>query len=154
MEVLCAKNYAREKHMGQKYGCEDYFETHVESVVESVKKSLLKKESLPQNRNDMLIAVAYLHDTVEDSDATVEDIRDLFGLDVSDAVDAITHRAYEGYQEYISRVLENDLARFVKYHDIMFNLNKSIEDYHLCSGSGEYRVNKYLKALHQFGVIL
>ena len=34
--------------------------------------------------------MAYLHDTVEDSTATIEEIQEMFGVDVADAGDGAT----------------------------------------------------------------
>jgi uncharacterized Zn finger protein len=94
-----------------------------------------------------------LHDTVEDSDATVEEIESIFGVDIADAVDAMTHRDEESYQDYVKRALANDLARVVKYHDILFNLNQTLTDGD-DSNRGRRRVGKYMKALQQFGGLL
>jgi HD domain len=39
-----------------------------------------------------LQAAAYLHDTVEDTDVTIDEVRDWFGADVAYLVDAVTNR--------------------------------------------------------------
>lgn len=152
-KVSKAKDFAREKHKGQKYAQGDYFENHVEGVVASVDKTLSEKMGVPHTRFNLLLTVAYLHDTVEDSDATISEIEELFGVDVSDAVDAMTHREGEEYQEYVARAIKNDLARVVKYHDIMFNLNQTLKD-SVDTNIGKRRCNKYMKALQQFGGVM
>ena len=43
MSIQRAKDFAREMHIGQKYGEGDYFENHVEGVASSVNKSLSEK---------------------------------------------------------------------------------------------------------------
>lgn len=145
--------FAKEKHKGQKYAQGDYFENHVQGVADSVNKSLSEKQGVPSARFTLLLTVAYLHDTVEDSDATVEEIESIFGVDVADAVDAMTHREDEEYQQYVKRAIKNDLARVVKFHDIMFNLNQTLKD-SVDTNIGRRRVAKYMKALMQFGGIL
>ena len=153
MSIQKAKEFAIEMHKGQKYAQGDYFENHVEGVASSVNKSLSEKMGVHHTRFKLLLTVAYLHDTVEDSTATVKDIEEMFGVDVADAVDAMTHREGEEYQDYVHRAIQNDLARFVKYHDIMFNLNQTLKD-SIDTNLGKRRCNKYMKALQQFGGIL
>lgn len=145
-----AQEFAREKHKGQKYAEGDYFENHVQGVADSVNKSLSEKSGVPNTRFTLLLTIAYLHDTVEDSDATVEEIEAIFGADVADAVDSMTHREGEEYQDYVKRAIQNDLARVVKYHDIMFNLNQTMKD-SIDTNIGKRRSMKYMKALRQFG---
>lgn len=153
MSIQRAKDFAREMHIGQKYGEGDYFERHVEGVVHSVNKSLSEKMGVPHTRFKLLLTVAYLHDTVEDSIATIEEIQEMFGVDVADAVDALTHREGEEYQDYVHRAIQNDLARVVKYHDIMFNLNQTLAVY-TGDNLSRRRCSKYMKALTQFGGVL
>lgn len=147
--IVAAENFAREKHKGQKYGNSDYFDKHIHGVVDSVCKSLSETASIPATRINTVLAVAYLHDVVEDTDASVRDIEDIFGLEVADAVDAMTLREGEEYQEYIKRAMENSIARYVKYHDILFNLNQTILDSSE-STLGKRRCGKYIKALKLF----
>jgi (p)ppGpp synthase/HD superfamily hydrolase len=61
--------------------------------------------------------VAWLHDVVEDTYITVEDIRGCFGDEIADAVDAVTHRTGEPQIDYIRRVRANPVARRVKIAD-------------------------------------
>lgn len=152
-KISKAQEFAKEKHKGQKYAQGDYFENHVQGVADSVNKALSEKEGVPSTRFTLLLTVAYLHDTVEDSDATVEEIESIFGVDVSDAVDAMTHREGEEYQQYVKRAIKNDLARVVKFHDIMFNLSQTMKD-SIDTNIGKRRSAKYMKALMQFGDFL
>lgn len=76
-------------------------------------------------------AVAYLHDVVEDTKYTLQDLRNLgFGVDIVEAVNAITHYAGEPYRDYIDRVKTNELAWRVKFFDLLHNIsrNHTIED--------------------------
>jgi len=66
--------------------------------------------------------VAALHDVVEDSPWTLEQLRaEGFSAHVVDALDALTHRTDETYAAYILRVQQNPLARRVKCADLRDN---------------------------------
>ncbi|MEW5511999.1 GTP pyrophosphokinase [Pseudomonas asiatica] len=68
--------------------------------------------------------VALLHDVIEDSDTTAEDLRaDGFPESVVTAVDVLTRRRGENYQAFIERVRVHPLASKVKLLDIEDNLN-------------------------------
>lgn len=72
-------------------------------------------------------AVAWLHDVVEDTRTTLDDLRRA-GLseEVVCAVDAMTHREGEEYlTEYIPRIKANALARSVKLADLAHNMDIS-----------------------------
>lgn len=69
--------------------------------------------------------VALLHDAVEDGDVTFDEIRSLFGAKVRHAVDALTRREGETYQDFVRRCAADDLARAVKRHDIADNMDLS-----------------------------
>lgn len=68
--------------------------------------------------------VSLLHDVIEDSDVTAEDLReDGFPEVVIEAVVALTRQAGESYMAFIERLKPNELARKVKLADIEDNLN-------------------------------
>lgn len=68
--------------------------------------------------------VALLHDVIEDSDTTIDDLRaDGFPESVVIAVDVLTRRRGESYQAFIERVRVHPLASKVKLLDIEDNLN-------------------------------
>jgi len=48
--------------------------------------------------------VAWLHDVVEDTDITLDEIARMFGAEAAEAVDALTHRAGESNVDYLDRV--------------------------------------------------
>lgn len=73
--------------------------------------------------------VGLLHDTVEDADADLwprgelkKEIYSSFGLEVGDAVEAITHRPNEYLPDYWARVKANPIALMVKVEDIHDNV--------------------------------
>jgi hypothetical protein len=65
--------------------------------------------------------VAWLHDVVEDTPMTVEDVEAIFGSDVSEAVDAISRRKGESGRDYYARVAANPIALRVKEADLGTN---------------------------------
>ena len=70
----------------------------------------------------MIIAV--LHDVVEDSDVTLNDLRmEGFSDAIVAGVDCLTRRSREDYADYIERVKQNPLAVQVKLGDLEDNMN-------------------------------
>ncbi|MBF0193262.1 MAG: GTP pyrophosphokinase [Magnetococcales bacterium] len=75
-------------------------------------------------RDETARIVAVLHDLVEDTDTTFEDLRKAgFSQRVLDALDHLTHREGEDYQSYILRIKGNSLARYVKLRDLEDNMD-------------------------------
>lgn len=70
--------------------------------------------------------VAVLHDLIEDTAYTLDDLR-LRGYqdDVIEAVDCLTRRNGETYEHYIERVASNAIARRVKLADLAENLENN-----------------------------
>ncbi len=68
--------------------------------------------------------VALLHDVVEDSEWTVDQLaNDGFPAEITDAVDAISKREGEAYFDYIERLRKNFLAARVKMADLEDNMD-------------------------------
>lgn len=72
--------------------------------------------------------IALLHDVVEDTEVTLENIEAEFGTEVMCAVDCLTKRKDEPHDKYISRVLTNPDAIAVKIADICDNLSDAPSD--------------------------
>jgi (p)ppGpp synthase/HD superfamily hydrolase len=68
--------------------------------------------------------VAVLHDTVEDSTLTLGDLKEEgFSETVVAAIEALTRREDESYDDFISRLASNPLARRVKLADLEHNMD-------------------------------
>lgn len=80
------------------------------------------------------------HDTVEDTDATLDEIEELFGSVVRHAVDALTKRPGENYFDALMRVRDNPIAVIVKRADLTHNLSDLNEG----SLKDKYRLAKYI----------
>ena len=67
---------------------------------------------------------AVLHDVVEDTEVTFEDLRaEGFSDEVITALDCLTKREGECYDDFIGRILTNIIACKVKYGDLADNSN-------------------------------
>jgi (p)ppGpp synthase/HD superfamily hydrolase len=73
--------------------------------------------------NDILKAIGYLHDTIEDTAYSEKQIKKDFPKDIVDAVIALTHYDNISYIDYIKKIKKNKLATLVKIQDIKHNLN-------------------------------
>ena len=70
------------------------------------------------------MAVALLHDVIEDSDYTEHDLLNKgIPSKVIEAVKCLSKLDGEDYEDFISRVLENELATKIKIVDIEDNIN-------------------------------
>lgn len=68
--------------------------------------------------------VAWLHDVVEDTSVTLEDLRkEGFEEHILQAIDCLTRRENENYLEFVKRVMKNELAIVVKLSDLKDNLS-------------------------------
>jgi (p)ppGpp synthase/HD superfamily hydrolase len=95
----------------------DYFDTHVENVVKIVREEL--------GGSIRAAAVAFLHDTVEDTAVTLDDIEALFGKEMRDDIDALTRRDGEVYMHYIDRVkARGGHPVMVKHADLLDHIRR------------------------------
>ncbi len=69
--------------------------------------------------------VALLHDVLEDTRATEDTIRNLFGDEVAEAVVFLTRRREESYMDFIRRASQNEIAKKVKMVDLEHNMDAS-----------------------------
>lgn len=65
--------------------------------------------------------VAVLHDVVEDSAVTLLQIEKDFGPVIAEAVDCLTKRGGEHYDDYLDRVASNKISIKVKLADLRHN---------------------------------
>lgn len=76
------------------------------------------------NTNRLKI-IGILHDVVEDSDLTIDDLIHFgFSSFIIEAIDSLTRREDEKYFEYIDRVLTNNDATYIKYLDLEDNMDE------------------------------
>ncbi len=76
-----------------------------------------------RGKDELEQIVAVLHDVVEDSDWTLEQLAaEGFPPEAIAAIDCLTRRDGESYDEFIDRVLTNPLATGVKRYDLEDNM--------------------------------
>lgn len=89
--------------------------------------------------------VALLHDTIEDSDLTICDLKmEGFSESVIEALECLTHDKNMQYEKYIQRIKENPLAKKVKKVDLEHN--SLLERLEIVDESVMNRLKKYEKA--------
>ena len=99
-------------------------------------KDQLDKSGLPyvfhpfhlaeQMTDETTTAVALLHDVIEDTDYTLDDLRALgFTSEVLEAVALMTHAPDVDYMEYVKEIKKNPVARAVKLADLKHNSDMS-----------------------------
>ena len=90
--------------------------------------------------------VAYLHDVIEDTDITAEDLLAAgFTTDIVEAIKVLTREKGVPYMSYLQAVKKNELAKVVKMSDIKHNMDLSrIEN---PTQRDFDRLDKYKKAL-------
>lgn len=79
-----------------------------------------------QMTDEVTVTVALLHDVVEDSDYTLDDLRRLgFPEEVVGAVALMTHAEGVPYMDYVAEIKKNPIARAVKLADLAHNSDAS-----------------------------
>jgi (p)ppGpp synthase/HD superfamily hydrolase len=91
-KIQGAWQLATRLHTGQSYGGQQEGEkieyiNHIGSVVFEVSNAFKQESGLNE---ELGILCAILHDTIEDTEATFESIRDTFGIQVAEGVSALT----------------------------------------------------------------
>ena len=103
------------------------------------------RECMHEEDYTLCVILAYLHDVIEDSDVTYDDIEDAFGTYIANRVYELTHRKDEQtYEEYIDVIFSSPLSvQIVKRADM--------KD-HLCQTETltPKLKEKYLGVLHKF----
>lgn len=102
-----------------------------------------------QMQDEASTCVALLHDVVEDTSVTAEDLAAVFPEEVVRAVSLLTHDEEVSYQDYIARIKENRIAKAVKIADLNHNMDESrLEGCEKISEETRKRLkDKYTKAM-------
>ena len=78
-----------------------------------------------QMDDEYSICVALLHDVVEDTSVTLDELKKIFPKEIIEAVALMTHRDGEPYLEYVARIATNPLAKKVKLADLRHNTDET-----------------------------
>jgi len=108
--------FAYKKHGTMPDDCnKKYFNTHILQVV-----SILKQVTNDEN----IIAAAYLHDTIEDTHTTKEELLKEFGEDITRLVMEVTHEGKKDHKGYYLPRLKTERGIMLKYADRLSNLSR------------------------------
>lgn len=111
---------SKEAHKGQKRrDGKDYFLGHVLPVTMIANDYCTDAKEHIEEYYSIIIS-ALLHDTVEDTSITIDDIHNAFG-NVATTVDALTRRKEENYYQFIHRIRREKYAPFIKLCDLIHN---------------------------------
>jgi (p)ppGpp synthase/HD superfamily hydrolase len=115
-----ALDFATDQHKDQTRWDGSPYITHPIRVAQLASEYALN----PLERESFQI-VGLLHDVVEDTDATIEDIKFLFGEDVAKAVHLLTKQPNEEYRDFIYRLgaSGNQIAIIIKLADLEDNMS-------------------------------
>ena len=88
---------------------------------------------------------ALLHDVVEDTDITLDDLTKEFPKEVIDALKLLTHHKGVPYMDYVAKIKTNDIAKAVKIADLKHNSDLTRLDN--ITDKDLERIKKYQEAL-------
>lgn len=99
------------------------FEAHKEQLDKSGMPYVFHPFHLAeQMETEETVIVALLHDVVEDTDYTVEDLKTMgFPETVTDAISLMTHSPEVEYMDYVAKIKTNPIAKAVKLADLKHN---------------------------------
>lgn len=107
------------------------FEAHKEQVDKSGAPYVFHPFHLAeQMKDERTTIVALLHDVVEDTDYTFDNLRNMgFDEEVIDALVLMTHEKSVLYMAYVEKIKANPIARAVKLADLQHNSDLSRVDH-------------------------
>lgn len=101
-----------------------------------------------QMDDEISCCCALLHDVIEDTNITTEDLKKLFPSEVTEVVSLLTHRESDDYFDYVRKIKENPVAKKVKLADLAHNsdTSRNILIQNNDTKATEKRLEKYEKA--------
>ena len=121
----------------------------------SAHKDQLDKSGMPyvyhpfhlaeQMDDEYSTCVSLLHDVVEDTDTTLDDLAKIFPKEVTDAIALMTHDDNVPYLDYVRTIKSNPIASKVKLADLKHNSDLTRLD--TVDDKALERVEKYKKAI-------
>ena len=123
------------------------FEAHKEQVDKSGMPYVFHPFHLAEQMNtEETTIVALLHDLVEDTDYTIEDLVDMgFDKSITDAIALMTHADNVAYMDYVRAIKDNPIAKTVKLADLKHN--SDLTRLETVDEKALSRREKYLKAI-------
>ena len=132
-KYLKALNFAAKAHGEQKTPKGLPYVTHLASVAMEVMHACIESK-LELKKTDNAISVALLHDTIEDTNITYDDLYTQFSAEIAEGVEALTKdftlSKKEQMAESINRLLSQPYEiQMVKLADRIINLQKPPESW-------------------------
>ena len=99
------------------------FEAHKDQIDKSDMPYVFHPFHLAEQMTDEnTTIVALLHDVIEDTDHTLDDLRSLgFGEQILEAIALMTHDDAVPYMDYVAAIKSNPIAKAVKLADLRHN---------------------------------
>lgn len=106
------------------------FDSHKDQVDKTGLPYVFHPFHLAEQMDDEISTVcALLHDVVEDTDTTFDELSEMgFPNEVIDVLKLLTHAPEVEYMEYVEKISENPTATKVKIADLMHNSDLSRMD--------------------------
>lgn len=124
LAIQAAEAFAATAHKDQKYGEEQPYTVHLGHVVEVLQRFKFDNEDLQVS--------GWLHDTVEDTDATLTQIEMMFGRNVADIVGRVTNEPGQNRKERHAKTypkIQGSVdATTLKLADRIANVESSVQD--------------------------
>ena len=123
------------------------FEAHKNQTDKSGLPYVFHPFHLAESMDDEICCVcALLHDVVEDTDITFEDLCDMgFPREVIEPLKLLTHSPEVAYMDYVRQIATNPTARKVKIADLLHN--SDVSRYDVMDERAVKRLEKYKAAL-------
>lgn len=125
------------------------YEAHQGQVDKSGVPYIFHPYHLAEQMDDEIsCCCALLHDVIEDTNITTEDLKKLFPSEVTEVVSLLTHRKSDDYFDYVRKIKENPVAKKVKLADLAHNsdTSRNILIQNNDTKATEKRLEKYEKA--------
>jgi (p)ppGpp synthase/HD superfamily hydrolase len=125
------------------------FEAHKEQVDKTDMPYVFHPFHLAEQMTDEVTTIcALLHDVVEDTDYTLDDLREMgFPDAVLEALALLTHDPAVPYMDYVKEIATNPIAKAVKMADLCHNSDLSRMEPHQMDDRALKRNEKYRIAL-------
>lgn len=124
--IKVASTLAKAAHSNQfrRDGITPYFK-HCEAVALKVYEQNFRMFAFTDEIDvlDDLICIAYLHDTLEDTNLEFNDIMNSLSYKIACGVNLLTKTKDKSYQKYLEDIKYDKFARLVKIADMTVNLN-------------------------------
>lgn len=129
-KINIAIEFAKNKHKGQLDDLKnDYFESHIFQVFKCISIFTSDEE---------ILCASLLHDTLEDTNTSYEELIEKFGKNIAGLVMEVTHEGKKDSKGFYFPRLESKKAIMIKFADRLSNISR-MENW------SEERQNQYLK---------